>query len=77
MTGTGCHRVQIIYFFRGQIGSRTPSGIGLRSGGPLGCMRRCLVLSRELWIQNIEDLGQWAAHCQAMYRLMEGVAHAV
>ena len=27
--GTGRHRVQIIYFFRGQLGSRTPSGIGL------------------------------------------------
>ena len=34
-TGTGRHRVQIIYFFRMQIGSRTPSGIGLGSGGRL------------------------------------------
>ena len=56
-TGTGRHRVQIIYFFRGQIGSRTPSGIGLRSDGPLRRMRESLVLSRELWIQNLGDLG--------------------
>ena len=38
-TGTGRHRVQIIYFFRGQIGSRTPSGTGLGSGGRLDRMR--------------------------------------
>ena len=29
LTGTGRHRVQIIYFLWMQIGSRTPSGIGL------------------------------------------------
>ena len=51
-TGTGRHRVQIIYFFRMQIGSRTPSGIGLGSGSHLRRMRQCLGLSRELWIQN-------------------------
>ena len=51
-TGTGRHRVQIIYFFWMQIGSRTPSGIGLGSGGRLRRMRRCLELSRELWIEN-------------------------
>ena len=28
-TVTGSYRAQIIYFFRMQIGSRTPSGIGL------------------------------------------------
>ena len=39
LTGTGRHRVQIIYFFRMLIGPRTPSGIGLRSGRPLGRMR--------------------------------------
>ena len=48
---TGRHRVQIIYFFRMQIGSQTPYGIGLRSGGPLRRMRRFLGLSRELWIE--------------------------
>ena len=43
-TVTGRHRVQIIYFFRMQIGSRTLSGIGLGSGGRLGRLRRFLVL---------------------------------
>ena len=54
--GTGRHRVQIIYFFRMQIGSRTPSRIGLGSGSHLDRIRRCLGLSRELWIQNFGDL---------------------
>jgi hypothetical protein len=49
--GNGCYRVQIIYFFWMQIGSRAPSGIGLGSGGRLRRMRRCLELSRELWIE--------------------------
>ena len=48
LTGTGCHRVQIIYFFGMQIGSRTPSGIGLRSGSRLDRMRRCLGSPRAL-----------------------------
>ena len=52
LTGTGCHRAQIIYFFRMQIGSRTPSRIGLGSGSRLDRMRWRLGLSRELWIQN-------------------------
>ena len=56
-TGTGRHRVQIIYFLWGQIGSRTPSVIGLGSGSRLDRMRRFLVLPRELWIQNLGDLG--------------------
>ena len=47
-TGTGRHRVQIAHFFRGQVGSRTPSGIGLGSGSRLRRMRQCLGLSREL-----------------------------
>ena len=50
-TGTGRHRVQMIYFFRMQIGSRTPSGIGLGSGSPLRRMRPYLELPRELWIE--------------------------
>ena len=37
--GDGRHRVQIIYFLWMQIGSRTPSGIGLESGGRLRRMR--------------------------------------
>ena len=51
LPGTGCHRVQFIYFFRGQIGPRTRSGIGLGSDSRLRRMRRCLVLPRELWIE--------------------------
>ena len=66
-TGTGRHRVQIIYFFRMQIGSRAPSGIGLGSGSRRHRMRRCLGLSRELWIENfgkswssaLERQGPW------------------
>ena len=66
-TGTGRHRVQIIYFLWGQIGSRTPSGIGLGSGSRLRRMRQRLVLSRELWIENfgkswssaLERQGPW------------------
>ena len=56
-SGTGRHRLQISYFFRMQIGSRTPSRIGLGSGSRLRRMRKCLGLSRELWIQNFGDLG--------------------
>ena len=55
--GNGAHRVQIAHFFRGQIGSWTPSGICLGSGSRLRRMRRFLGLSRELWIQNLGDLG--------------------
>ena len=51
LTGTGRHRAQIIYFLWIQIGSQTPSGIGLGSGGRLSRMRRCLGVSRELWIE--------------------------
>ena len=56
-TATGRHRVQIARFFRGQIGSRTPSGIGLLSGSRLRRMRRFLELFGELWIENLGDLG--------------------
>ena len=52
-TGTGRHRVQIAHFLRMQIGSRTPSGLGLGSGSRRHRMRRSLGLSRELWIQNL------------------------
>ena len=44
LTGTGRHRVQIIYFFRMQIGARTPSWLGLGSGSRLERLRRLLVL---------------------------------
>jgi len=78
-SGDGCHRAQIIYFFRMQIGARTRSGIDLGPGGPLDRMRPCLVLSRELWIQNFggswptEMSGQESCH---MHLAMEAAAHA-
>ena len=53
LTGTGRHRAQIIYFFRMQIGSRAPSGIGLGSGVPFDRIRERLGLPRELWIENL------------------------
>ena len=62
LTGMGCHRDQIIYFFWMQIGPRTRSGIGLGSGGRLRRMRESLGLPRELWIQNFGDLG-WRQMC--------------
>ena len=57
LTGTGCHRAQIIYFFRTQIGSRTRSGVGLGSGRRRNRIRWCLGLPRELWIENFG--GSW------------------
>ena len=60
LTGTGHHRAQIIYFFRMLIGSRTSSGIGLRLGGRLRRMRRCLGVPRELWMENFG--GSWASN---------------
>ena len=51
--GNGAPSGPIVYFFRMYIGSWTPSGIGLRSDGPLDRMRLRSVLSRELWIQNL------------------------
>ena len=56
-TGTGRHRVQIVYFFRMQIGPRTSTGVALIVGSRLDRMRRRLELSRELWIQNLG--GSW------------------
>ena len=48
LTVTGHHRAQNIYFFRKQIGSQTPSGIGLGSGSRPRRMRVRLGLPREL-----------------------------
>ena len=55
-TGTGRHRAQIIYFFRMQIGSWTPSRIGLGSDSRLDRIRRYLGRPRELWIEKLSDL---------------------
>ena len=57
LTVTGCHRAQIIYFFRMLIGSRTPSGIGLGSGGPPVRMRRFLVLPESSGSKTLGDHG--------------------
>ena len=80
-TVTGRHRVQIIYFFRMQIGSRARSGLGLRSGGRLRRIRRrcgSLVLLKSP-----------GTHCQAIHhpvgrlverirpKMLEAAAHAV
>ena len=46
-----------LFTFFGADRLRTPSGIGLVSDSRLGRMRRRLVLSRELWIENLGDLG--------------------
>ena len=62
-SGDGCHRAQIIYFFRMQIGARTRSGIDLGSDGPLDRMRRCLGFPRELWIENLGGSWYRSAQC--------------
>ena len=61
LTGARHHRVQIIYFFRMQIGSQTPSGIGLGSDSRLRRMRRCLGLPMLLLIENFGK--SWAGAC--------------
>ena len=76
LTGTGCHRAQIIYFLWMQIGPRTYSGIGLGSGGPVGRMRRRSGLSRELWIENFGTGLRTAGTCLDLYPPMEAPAHA-
>ena len=46
--GNGAPSGQISHFFRGQIGSCTPLGVGLIVGSRLHRMRQCLG-PRELW----------------------------
>jgi len=76
--GNGRHRAQIVYFFRWQIGPRTRSGIGLRSGGPVDRIRRFSGLSRELWIENFG--GSWSRALErkgtCLYVCTDGSAHA-
>ena len=78
LTGTGRHRVQIAHFFRGQIGSWTPSGIGLVSDSRLDRMRRFLVLPRELWIKTwgTGAPARWLAERIASYVSTDGSARA-
>ena len=40
LPGTGRHRVQITYFFRGQVGSWRSLGVGLVAGSHLHRIRR-------------------------------------
>ena len=56
LPGTRCHRVQIIYFFRIQVGPRTPSGTGLGSGSRLDRMRWFLGLPSE-WALDPKLIG--------------------
>ena len=56
-SGDGCHRAQIIYFFRMQIGARTRSGIDLGSGSRLHRMRRFLVLPESSGSKTLGDHG--------------------
>jgi hypothetical protein len=77
-TGTGRHRVQIVYFFRMQIGPRTRSGIGLGSGSSLRRMSQCSGLSRELWIEIFGK--SWSRALErkgpCLYVCTDGSAHA-
>ena len=78
LTGTGCHRAQIIYFFRWQICSRTPSGTNLGSGSRLDRMRWFLGLSRELWIEIFGKSWSRAKERKGpcLYVCIDGSAHA-
>ena len=76
LTGTGCCRDQIIYFFRWQIGSRARSGIGLGSGSRLGRLRRCLVLSGSKTLGTCTGDRALLSTCTDMYPLIEAPAHA-
>ena len=76
--GNGCHRDQNIYFFRWQIGPRTPSGTCMGSGSRLGRMRSYLELPGELWIQNFGK--SWSRALErkgpCLYVCTDGSAHA-
>ena len=78
LTGTGRHRVQIAHFFRGQIGARTRSGIGLGSGSRLRRMRPYLELPGELWIEIFGK--SWSRALErkgpCLYVCTDGSAHA-
>ena len=63
-----------------QIGSRTPSGLGLRSGSRLERVRRFLVLPESSGLKTLGDHGpeQWSAKDLAyMYAPMVAAARAV
>ena len=65
--------------FRTQIGSRTPSGLGLRSGSRLERMRRFSVLPESSGSKTLANHGQQrhsAKDLAYMYPPMEAPAHA-
>ena len=81
LTGTGRHRAQFIYFFRMQIGSRTPSGIGLMVGSRLHRIRRrcdspraleaIAKLFMVLWAALMRELAEicwkrWRVRCRRL-----------
>ena len=81
LTGTGRHRVQIIYFFRMQIGSWRSLGVGLVVGSRLCRIRhRCssLVLSESpgSHCQVIHAKDGWVAE-RNRPKMLEAPAHAV
>ena len=80
-TGTGRHRVQIAHFFRGQIGSWRPLGVGLVLGKRLSRIRRrcgSLVSSEspESHCQVIHAIDAWSAE-RNRPKMLEAAAYAV
>ena len=80
-TGTGRHRVQIIYFFRMQIGSWRPQGVGLVVGKrPYRIRRRrgSLMLSESPGSKPwpITAKAEWSAE-RNRSKMLEAAAHAV
>jgi hypothetical protein len=66
-TVTGCYRAHIIYFFRIQIGSRAPSGLGLRSGSRLERLRRFSVLPESSGLKTLGDHGTGPRNAEDLY----------
>ena len=63
-TGTGRHRAQIAHFFRGQIGSWRPLGVGLVVGSRLYRIRhRC---SRLVVSESTRPLHRWRMRCRRL-----------
>ena len=62
-TGTGRHRVQIIYFFWMQIGPRTPTGVVLIVGSHLHRMRFFFFRVLDLTAENNPPTSGRKKHC--------------
>ena len=63
LTGTGHHRAQINYFFRGYICHWRSLGVGLVVSSRLSRMRRRLELPSGFWIQNFGGSWDMSAPC--------------